>query len=78
MLTDSLSLFDVLAKATVTTEKRFMIDLQNVDDSYRNMEINTVVFIFSEHNLADPFTKLNNKFHLMTVLRFRKISHTIK
>lgn len=39
ILTNSLSLFYVLSKATASTEKRLMIDLQSVKDSYRNKEI---------------------------------------
>ena len=70
MLTDSLSLFDVLTKATVTTEKRLMIDLQNVKDSYHNNEIYHVAFILSENTLADPLTKLNNTIYFMDDLLF--------
>lgn len=78
MLTDSLSLFHELTKATVTTEKGLMIDLQNVKESYRNIEINNVAFILSEQNLADTFTKLNNNIQLMTAVRFGTISDPIQ
>lgn len=47
ILTDTLYLFDVLTKETVTTEKRAVIDLQNNKYSYRSMEINNVSFILS-------------------------------
>ena len=38
-LTDSLSLFDVITKATIPTEKRLMVDLQTVKESYKKEEI---------------------------------------
>lgn len=78
MRTNSLSLFDVLTKATVTTEKRLMIDLQTVKDSYRNNEINNVAFILSENNLSDKFTKVNANICLMTTLRFGTILHQMQ
>ena len=36
MLTDSLSLFDVTTKSTITKEKRLMIDLQCINNAYKN------------------------------------------
>ena len=38
-MTVSLSLFDVITKATVTTEKRLMIDLNAVKEAYQKHEI---------------------------------------
>lgn len=78
MLNVSLSLFDVLNKATVTTEKRLMIDIQTVKDSYHNKENNNVAFILTEKNLADPFEKLNANICLMNALRFGKISRPMQ
>lgn len=39
MMTDRLSWFDVLTKASSITEKRLMMDLQTVQNSNKNMEI---------------------------------------
>jgi hypothetical protein len=57
ILTDSLSLFDVLTKATAASEKRLMIDLAAAKESYKNREIETIGFVRTEYNPADVFTK---------------------
>lgn len=47
ILTNSISIFDVLTKANVNTEKWLMVDLQTVKCSYRDKYINKVAFILS-------------------------------
>lgn len=44
MVTDSLSLFNVLIMSSITTEKRLMIDLLVVRNAYMTKEIETLVF----------------------------------
>lgn len=58
ILTDSLSLFDVISKATTTLEKRLMIDIASVKEAYMKHELEKLGFIRSEHNPADAFTKV--------------------
>lgn len=62
MRRDNLSLFEVLKKATVTTEKNIMIYLHNFEISYHNIEIKRVRFVLSEHNLVNAFTKIESQF----------------
>ena len=45
MLTDSLSLFDVITKSTITTEKRLMIDIKVVKDSYQRNEVQNIALL---------------------------------
>ena len=58
MLTDSLSLFDVITKAKITSEKRLMIDVKVVKDAYQRNELHNIGFIRSEYNPADALTKV--------------------
>lgn len=57
MITDSLSLFDVITRASSTTEKRLMIDIESVRKAYKNKEIEKMVFVRSPFNPADALTK---------------------
>lgn len=57
MIIDSLSLFEVITKASSTTGKRSMIDLITVKDAYRRREIDTVGFVRTQCNPADALTK---------------------
>lgn len=58
ILTDSKSLFDVLSKGSMMTEKRLMIDIKATEEAYDNDVINALGWIIREHNLADALTKL--------------------
>ena len=60
MLTDSLSLFDVITKASTTREKRLLIDINVVSEAYPRFEINTIGFIRTQYNPADALTKVNS------------------
>lgn len=57
MLTDSLSLFDVIKKVSVTAEKRLMIEYSIVRRSYKCREIEKVGFVRTQNNPADSLTK---------------------
>ena len=57
MLTDSKKRFDVITKATHTTE-RIMIDIGAAREAYGLGEISNLGLIFSEDNIADGLTKL--------------------
>ncbi len=55
MFTDSKSLFDVITKCSITTEKRLMIDIKSVREAYDRQEGSDVGFLRSEFNAADTF-----------------------
>ena len=78
MLTDSLSLFDVITKSTITTEKRLMIDLKVVKDSYHRNELRNIGFIRSENNPADALTKVKKCPVLDQVLADSALHHRIE
>lgn len=77
MLTDGLLLFDVLAKATVTTEIPIYW-LKNWKRVVWKMEISNVAFVLSKHNLTDPLTKVNANIILIISLRFVTLSHPLQ
>jgi hypothetical protein len=55
--TDSYSLYDCLVKLGTTTEKRLMIDVMALRESYERREISEVRWINGEDNPADAMTK---------------------
>lgn len=59
MFNVSKQLFDVITKASHTSEKRLMIDIAAVRQSYGREEIYHCGLVSSEDNLADSFTKIN-------------------
>lgn len=78
MLTDNKSLFDVLTKATSTTEKRLMIDIQTVRDAYRSFEVNDVALVRSEFNIADALTKCKSQSIMIDTIRNGRLDHPIQ
>jgi hypothetical protein len=59
LLTDSRSLYDCLVKLDTTSEKRLMIDLMCLRQSYERREITEIRWIDDEFNSADIMTKGN-------------------
>ncbi len=57
LLTDSKSLFDCLIKLETTSEKRLMIDLMCLRQSYEKREIAKIRWIDENINLANAMTK---------------------
>ena len=55
--TDSYSLYECLVKLGTTKEKRLMIDLMALRQSYERREITEIRWINGEDNPADAFTK---------------------
>ena len=55
--TDSRSLYDCLTRINQTTEKRLLIDLRMLRQSYERREITKVFWIPTSQNPADAFTK---------------------
>lgn len=57
MLTDSKQLFDVMDKSWLPTEKRLMMDVTSLRESYRPFEITDIRLILGTVNIADAFKK---------------------
>ena len=57
MCTDSQSLYDCLVKLGTTQEKRLMIDILSIRQSYERREIIEVLWIAGDKNPADAMTK---------------------
>ena len=55
--TDSYSLYDCITKLGTTAEKRLMIDIIGLRQSYKRREIHEVRWIDGNCNLADAMTK---------------------
>ena len=78
LYTDSKSLFDVITKNSVTTEKRLMIDVRSVREAYVNMELNNVAWIRSEYNPADALTKVKDNLVLTKAIDEGFITHPVE
>lgn len=59
LCTDSLSLYECLVKLGTTKEKRLMIDIMALRESYERRELTEVRWIHGEDNPADAMTKSN-------------------
>src|SRR5438034_9083113 len=55
--TDSYSLYECLVKLGTTKEKRLMIDIMVLRQSYEHRELHEVRWIHGDDNPADAFTK---------------------
>ena len=57
LCTDSYSLYDCMTKLGTTAEKRLMIDIIGLRQSYERREINEIRWIDGNDNPADAMTK---------------------
>ncbi len=57
MFTDSKCPFDAVTKLSTVSEKRLLIDISAIRDSYTNSELSNVAHVCSKFNLAYVFTK---------------------
>ncbi len=73
LITDSKSLFDTVTKLTSITEKRLLIDVSSIRQSYYSSEIRKIGHVRSECNLADPLTKRMASKTLANLLRTGKL-----
>jgi hypothetical protein len=60
LLTDSRSLYDCLVKLDITSEKRLMIDLMCLRQSYERRKITKIRWIDEDTNSIDAMTKINS------------------
>jgi hypothetical protein len=57
--TDSYSLYECLVKLGITKEKRLIIDIMTIRESYENRELFEIRWINGQNNSADAMTKSN-------------------
>ncbi len=57
MFTDSKQIFDVITRASLTTEKTLMIDIAATREAYYRNEISNVNLVSGDVNPADVLTK---------------------
>ena len=58
MLTDLKQMFDVITKASQTTEKRLLIDIAATREAYNLHEISNVGLVLLGENIADGLIKI--------------------
>jgi len=78
LCTDSRSLYDCLVKLGSTQEKRLMVDLMCLRQSYERRMITEVVWIDGESNPADAMTKSKANNALRNLVDSNKIKLTMK
>ncbi|EED15826.1 conserved hypothetical protein [Talaromyces stipitatus ATCC 10500] len=72
--TDSYSLYECLTKLGTTKEKRLMIDLMALRQSYERREIDEIRWIHGDDNPADAFTKSNPNKALQDLVEYNKVT----
>jgi len=76
--TDSEILFDIITRNKMTTEKRLMIDIKAIRESYNERELSNIALIASEDNPADAMTKMKSNSSLLSLMKTNTISHPIR
>lgn len=77
MFTNSLSLSDVTTKASLTTERRLMIDTLIVKKAYKTNALPKLRFIRSQFSPADALTKKKNGSIIHYILKKVSLDHLI-
>ena len=78
MVTDSLSLFDIITRASITAEKRLMIDLETMKGAYKRREIEKMGFIRTAFNPADALTKAKKCLAMDDILTTGTLLHSVE
>ena len=74
--TDSKSLYESLVKLSTTNEKRLIIDIMSLRQSYERREITEVRWIKGDNNPADSMTKAKASTALKTLIDINKVNFT--
>ena len=77
MFTDSKCLFDSMTRLTSATEKRLLIDIAALRQSYTRGELFNLGHVSSNYNLADPLTKKTRSTLLETAMMEGKLTHPV-
>ncbi len=78
MFTDSKSLFDTITKQTTVSEKRLLIHIAAIRETYSSGELANVAHVASKHNIANVFTKTKaDDSMLLCLMRTGRIEHPI-
>ena len=72
--TDSFSLYECLVKLGTTKEKRLMIDIMAIRQSYERRELTEIRWINGQNNPADAMTKTNPNEALKTLIDTNQLS----
>ena len=72
--TDSYSLYECLVKLGTTGEKRLMIDIMGLRESYERREIEEIRWINGEDNPADAMTKASPNKSLETLVSTNELT----
>ena len=76
--TDSFSLYECLIKLGTTKEKRLMIDIMAIRQSYERRELSEIRWIYSTSNPADAITKSITNPSLETLITRNRITIKIQ
>lgn len=60
-MTDSLSIFVILRKTSLTTEKEQTVELKNVQNSFNKMKLHDVAYVGLKCNIADALIRVTKK-----------------
>jgi hypothetical protein len=74
LATDSKSLYDCLVRLGTTVEKRLMVDVMALRQSYERREITEVKWVHGVNNPADSMTKSKPSSALRTVIDTNQIN----
>ena len=77
MFKDSKYLFDTITRLTKISEKRLLIDVAALTQSYVNGELFKIGHVSSFYNLADPLTKKANSKLLEEVMLKGMLPHPV-
>jgi hypothetical protein len=77
MFTDSPPFFDTITRHSRTSEGRLMLDIYAARKSYRNREMDNLVLIRSQHNVADAMTKISGNESLINVLQTHRVDDPV-
>ena len=74
LCTDSKSLYECLVKFGITQEKRLMIDVMSLRQSYERREVIEVKWIHGQNNSANSMTKIKPNTALKTIIETNHIN----
>ncbi len=77
LMTDSKYIFDTITKIFGVSEKRLMIDISTLRQSYASGEIDKIAHIPTCNNLADAFTKTTSPRLLESLMKTGKLQHDV-